>query len=492
MPELQNVSLSSPSLTGFNQSFATQVSNLSTLSALLSLKGGSDLNPALQALDETERSQQITLQNALSLYEDEPTAEHGQRLMQVLLQEQARLIAQKEEAQRKQEIHQAQAELTHQQTASYSLSNFWHWVSHSVQDFFGSSSVALAEHHANIAKQREQQLGQLNTGIALLKQELEHFESSASEIEPVLFQGHSSSNEIPAIELQETEVIERERPQQKDTTAQFSSPTSRHLLQQSTGLRIVQPVPDQLIPTGKPYAYSLSDVFASDSPFVLGVTQTRQSALPSWLSFEPMLLSTYPAGSGFAQGITVSGSTVFVANSLAGLQVLDASNLRNLTLLSTYPAGYLGKAYGVAVSGSTVFVADYIVGLQVLDASNLRNLTLLSTYYPGGYTYGVTVSGSTVFVAGNGLQVLDASNPRDLTLLSSYPAYGYGVTVSDSTVFVTDYIGLQVLDASNPRNLTLLSTYPAGWSEILRCRLSGARSLSRIIMLFSKLLVSKF
>ena len=40
-----------------------------------------------------------------------------------------------------------------------------------------------------------------------------------------------------------------------------------------------------------------------------------------------------------------------------GLQVLDASNPRNLTLLSTYPAGS-GIAYGVAVSGSMVFVAD--------------------------------------------------------------------------------------------------------------------------------------
>ena len=53
----------------------------------------------------------------------------------------------------------------------------------------------------------------------------------------------------------------------------------------------------------------------------------------------------------------VSGTTVFVADGLAGLQVLDASNPRNLTLLSTYLAGS-GKAFGVSVSGFTVFVAD--------------------------------------------------------------------------------------------------------------------------------------
>ena len=64
MPELQNGSNLS-SLTGFNSSFTTEVSNVSTFSALLSLKGWSDLTPRLQALDEEERHQQRELENAL-------------------------------------------------------------------------------------------------------------------------------------------------------------------------------------------------------------------------------------------------------------------------------------------------------------------------------------------------------------------------------------------------------------------------------------------
>ena len=99
-------------------------------------------------------------------------------------------------------------------------------------------------------------------------------------------------------ESPDDEGVEQERLQQDDTTELFPSPTSRHLLQQSTGLRLVKSVPNQVIPIGQPYTYSLSDVFASDNPFVLGVTQTGQSALPSWLRFEPVLLSTYPAGLG--------------------------------------------------------------------------------------------------------------------------------------------------------------------------------------------------
>ena len=190
------------------------------------------------------------------------------------------------------------------------------------------------------------------------------------------------------------------------------------------------------------------------------------------------LLSSYPAGDGQATGVAILGSTVFVAAG-SGLQVLDASNLRNLTLLSTYPAGD-GQATGVAVLGSTVFVAAGS-GLQVLDASNLRNLTLLSTYPADlGEAYVVAVSGSTVFVADGyaGLQVLNASNPRNLTLLSTYKAgsgLAFGVSVSGSTVFVADFsAGLQVLDASNPRDLILLSTYPPGSGSAWGVTVSGS------------------
>jgi hypothetical protein len=250
-----------------------------------------------------------------------------------------------------------------------------------------------------------------------------------------------------------------------ETDSEDISPTSRRLLQQGSGISIVQPIPDQWIQIDQLYRYPLDNVF-SEGDYVLGATQTGPSSLPDWLSLQYSLLSTYPSGSGgSAYGVALSGSTVFVADWNAGLQVLNGSNPRNLTLLSTYPAGS-GFARSVAVSGTTVFVANW-VDLQVLDWSNPRNLTLLSTYPAGsGIAHGVAVSGTMVFVADHsaGLQVLDWSDPRNLILLGTYPAssgIAAGVAVSGTTVFVADgSVGLQVLDISNPLNPQLLSIYP--------------------------------
>ena len=112
----------------------------------------------------------------LSFYENNPTKTHGERLLTVLLQEQAKLTTQQDEAQRQHQQVQTQAELTTQDRTSLSFSNLWYWISHRVQDFFGSSPKALAEHYATIAKQREQDLSQLNRGIALLRQEIERLD----------------------------------------------------------------------------------------------------------------------------------------------------------------------------------------------------------------------------------------------------------------------------------------------------------------------------
>ncbi len=193
----------------------------------------------------------------------------------------------------------------------------------------------------------------------------------------------------------------------------------------------------------------------------------------------PRLLSTYPAGlSGMAYDVTVLGTTVFVADGYSGLQIIDVSNLTNPRLLSIYPAGS-GFAYGVAVLGTTVFVADGVGGLQIIDASDLMNPRLLSTYPAGsGYTYGVAVSGQMVFVADNnaGLQIIDVSNLTNPRLLSITQIIGsaHGVAVSNITVFLADDLGgLQIIDVSNLTNPQLLGSYPVGSGSSYGVAVSG-------------------
>ena len=125
------------------------------------------------------------------------------------------------------------------------------------------------------------------------------------------------------------------------------------------------------------------------------------------------MLSSFPVGSEYATGVAISGSTAFVADFNAGLQIIDISNLTSPRLLSSFPAGLGGNARGVAISGNTTFIADETAGLQIIDVSNLTSPRLLSSFPAGlgGDAYGVAISGSTAFVAdvGVGLQILDIS-----------------------------------------------------------------------------------
>ncbi len=65
----------------------------------------------------------------------------------------------------------------------------------------------------------------------------------------------------------------------------------------------------------------------------------------------PRLRGNYPAGSGYAQGVAVSGSTVFVADDSAGLLILDVSTPSNPVFLGSYSAAS-SYAWDVAVSAA--------------------------------------------------------------------------------------------------------------------------------------------
>ena len=296
--------------------------------------------------------------------------------------------------------------------------------------------------------------------------------------------------------------------------------TQRRLLQQQSLVTVVNPIPDQLIEMGKPYQYSLDNVFSANYTFIK-VEQINHQPLPSWLSVQykqlatvagrfynvavngstvflaggngitiidvtnasaPRILSTLanPVGGayGTAYGIAISGSVAFIAAQDAGLQIVDISNLSVPYTLSTVPNSHPNDlAVDVAVSGVTAFVADWSGGLQIVDVRNLTSPRVLSTVANNlsGYAWGVAVNGSTVFVAHDspGLQIVDVSNltsPRVLSTVAKVPnGRAMGVAVSGSIVFVADnVVGLQIMnvsDLTNPRILATVANNPGGSAE---------------------------
>ena len=239
------------------------------------------------------------------------------------------------------------------------------------------------------------------------------------------------------------------------------------------------------------------------------VSQSNQ-AIPKDLSISlaPILLSVFPPGNwGRADDLFVSGTTVFIANNMAGLQILNVSNLLSPYLLSSYPSGsytaavvvsenvayvadgwaglkilnvsnlsrpfllstssFIRPVMGVAVAGMTIYVANEESGLQILDASNITHPRLLGTCFHSavnGLAYGVAVSGTIAYVAnwGGGLQIWDVSNATHPLLLSIYIRPGgstiSGLAISGTTVYLAD-VYLQILDVSNPADPRILNGY---------------------------------
>ena len=87
----------------------------------------------------------------------------------------------------------------------------------------------------------------------------------------------------------------------------------------------------------------------------------------------------------------------------------------NPVLIGQWPGLPRGSALSVALSGNYAYVADSGAGLQVIDVSNPANPVRVGGYDTSGYAQDVAVSGNYAYVAddGGGLQVIDVSNPAN-------------------------------------------------------------------------------
>jgi hypothetical protein len=178
------------------------------------------------------------------------------------------------------------------------------------------------------------------------------------------------------------------------------------------------------------------------------------------VNWRPTLLSTTDTP-GSATGVAVSGTTAYVADGTAGLQIIDISNPAAPVLRGTCDTP--GSAYGVAVSGSTAYVADDVAGLQVVDVTNPAVPILKGAYDTPGNAVAVAVSGATAYVAdaASGLMIIDVSNPAAPVLKGAYdtPGFAFGVAVSGTTAYVgDDSYGLRIIDVSNPAAPVLKGT----------------------------------
>ena len=163
---------------------------------------------------------------------------------------------------------------------------------------------------------------------------------------------------------------------------------------------------------------------------------------------------------GFARDIFVAGHLAFVANSEAGVAVVDISDPANPFLLGMYDTPL--DARGVWAHDTTLFVADWGVstgGVLMLDARRPDSLRFINSAF-ASRTESVTgyVHGDTVFVVAcdsdDGLLLYDTSIPGFLNQRGTalaFPGAIYRARVQFPYAYVAaGQLGLWIVGLSNP------------------------------------------
>ena len=154
-----------------------------------------------------------------------------------------------------------------------------------------------------------------------------------------------------------------------------------------------------------------------------------------------------------ANGVWVDGGIAYVADYDAGMQVINVTDPRSPTSLSSYINNT--TICEVWVDGHIAYIADRGYGIQIVNVTDPRSPALLGNYNTGD-AYDLWVDGSIAYVCDgqSGLQILNVTNPRSPTYVGSYdtPGFAYGVWQSGDYAYVADSgAGLTVLEVQHSR-----------------------------------------
>jgi hypothetical protein len=181
---------------------------------------------------------------------------------------------------------------------------------------------------------------------------------------------------------------------------------------------------------------------------------------------QPVLMGRTPMLPEPAVTVTASGATVYLADGVGGLRVLNVADPGAPNEIGAY-ASFAG-AHSVAVRGDYAYVADQngdLGGsLHIVDLTNPADPVELGVLSSLGYLNGVAISGTYAYAAAGsaGLYAIDVANPLTPTLAGTYnsPGFAYDVVVTGTYAYLADdFGGLRVLSLADPRNPAFVAAY---------------------------------
>lgn len=189
---------------------------------------------------------------------------------------------------------------------------------------------------------------------------------------------------------------------------------------------------------------SLGDTVLAGEGATLVVLDMRTSVLPHEIS--RLRLPSVP------RSIDIAGHYAYVAADKAGIQVVDISDVGNLSVVGVYETNW---AIGIRVIDGYAYLANGGHGLTIVDVSDPQNPAFVGQLGLSGSGRDVDVEGNIACVAGSsgGLFVVDVTDVSSPALHGSYdtPGNATDVDIDGTLAYVADYQqGLRVIDISTP------------------------------------------
>lgn len=150
--------------------------------------------------------------------------------------------------------------------------------------------------------------------------------------------------------------------------------------------------------------------------------------------------------------LVVEGSTAWLTRGVDGVVKLDVSDPAAPTILAELDTP--GQAVAIATDGTTAYVADSSAGLRVLDLPTGGTATEIHAIddTPGAVDAVTIVDGLAYLVSRNGVEVLDVTDPAEPVLAGSWQRpqpmhFGTNaVEVADGYAYVASASGVLVID----------------------------------------------
>lgn len=182
----------------------------------------------------------------------------------------------------------------------------------------------------------------------------------------------------------------------------------------------------------------------------------------------PFEASSVEIYTGNGRGVTVSGNYAYLADDVAGLQIVDISDPSAAALVASETVP--GAAYDVAVYAGYAYVSVYSEvangTIQVFDVADPTAPVWTGSFTSSGfYADGIDVEGSYAYLTDGNLQIVDVSDPTNPAPAGVFPAGDriQGVTVRGDYAYVSDgEAGFKIIDVTNPLAPTLAGAASLG------------------------------